>query len=37
VAGMVVIWENILTLFGLWFYFCLGLSISTVTESSFLL
>jgi hypothetical protein len=34
-AGMVVIWEDILTLFALSFHFCLCLSVLTATESSF--
>jgi hypothetical protein len=33
VFGMVVIWEDMLTLFGL-FHFCLGLSVLTATKLS---
>jgi hypothetical protein len=31
---MVVIWEDMLTLFDLWFHLCHGLGALTVTESS---
>jgi hypothetical protein len=29
---MVVIWEDMLILFGLWFHFCLGLSVLTANH-----
>jgi hypothetical protein len=34
-AGMVVIWEDMFTLIGVWFHLCYGLGALTATESSY--